>query len=476
MATTAEHLENTIRRIETGLIPESPRRTASPPTRPLAERMATHGIPGVSIAVVDRGELAWARGYGRLEAGGAAPVTERTLFQAASISKPVTAIAVMRLVQDGRLDLDQDVNRYLRSWQIPATGSWQPRLTLRHLLSHTGGTTVHGFPGYRPGDPVPTALQVLDGEAPSNTPAIRVTAIPGVGYRYSGGGTTIVHQLLVDLLDTPFPDLMHDLVLAPLGMTDSTYTQPLPEHRRPHAARGHRTGGDPIPAGWAVYPEMGAAGLWTTPTDLARVALELQRARRDDGGEILSTSSVDQMLTPWFGGPCGLGFFLAGEGPTLRFGHTGGNEGFRCELQAYADLGAGVIAMTNGDMGSSLYPEILGAVAREYGWPLAPGDDFGTYRPPRTPEPIEAEVLAAYAGDYELRTDFRLRITTDGAALTVHLPNQSPVRMVAASDTTFISDALDAEVTFTKDETGAVTGLKLKQDETDSEARRLPSN
>jgi CubicO group peptidase (beta-lactamase class C family) len=436
--------------------------------------MATHGVPGVSIAVLDGGELAWAKGYGHLVSEGPDLVTEQTLFQAASISKPVTALAVMCLVQDGRLDLDEDVNRYLRSWQVPVNGTWQPRLTLRHLLTHHGGTTVHGFPGYRPGDPVPTTLQVLDGRPPANTLPVRVTAVPGVHLRYSGGGTTIVHQLLVDLLDTPFPDLMRDLVLAPLGMTDSTYAQPLPEDRRADAARGHRTGGDPIPGGWAVYPEMGAAGLWTTPTDLARVARELQRARRDGRGEILASSTVDQMLTGWFDGPCGLGFFLAGADPILRFGHTGGNEGFRCEMQAYADQGAGVIVMTNSDLGEALYPEIIGAIAREYNWPLLPGDQLGAFRPHLAPEPLTADALTPYAGAYELRPDFHIQITADGTALSIHLPDQQPIPLVAVSDATFVADALDIELAFARDEAGAVTDMTLKQDEMDFAARRIP--
>jgi CubicO group peptidase (beta-lactamase class C family) len=468
----ASHGETKIRAIETGLLPAPPFPTSPPLSRPLAERMALYGIPGLSVAVIDGGELAWARGYGHLEAGGSAPVTARTPFQAASISKPVTALAVMRLVQDGRLDLDEDVNRYLRSWRVPANGSWQPRLTLRHVLTHTGATTVHGFPGYRPGDSIPTTRQVLDGSPPANTPAVRVNGVPGLRNRYSGGGTTIVQQLLVDLLDTPFPDVMRDLVLDPLGMTDSTYAQPLPADRRAHAARGHRTGGDPIPGGWAVYPEMAAAGLWTTPTDLARVAIELQHARRE-GGEILCPSSAEQILTPWFGGWCGIGFILAGEGSALRFGHGGSNEGFRCEMQAYAELGAGVVVMTNGDMGEALYPEVIGAVAREYGWPLAPGDSLGTFRPPRVPISVAVDTLTYYTGEFALRPDLHLRVTLDGTTLTFHLPDQPPLPLLAASATTFFAEPLDVEIDFHADEIGAVAGLTFKQDGSDIEAHRI---
>ncbi len=318
-------VEETQRRVEQGLLPESPLRSQLVSPQTLAARMALLNVPGVSVAVIADGELAWARGYGVRQAGESAPVTEQTLFQAASISKPITAVAVMLLVQEGRLDLDEDVQAYLRSWRIPAHGDWQPRITLRHLLSHTAGATVHGFPGYRHDHAVPTLQQVLDGAAPANTGPLCVNIVPGGQFRYSGGGTTIVQQLLMDVTGQPFPVLMRDLVLAPLGMEHSTYEQPLPRERWSEAASGHRYGGGTVDGEWHVYPEMAAAGLWTTPTDLVRLALEVQAIRAGRPGKVLTRASVDTMLVAQAGGPVGIGFFIEGEGAHLRFGHGGSN-------------------------------------------------------------------------------------------------------------------------------------------------------
>src|SRR6185436_9257568 len=153
--------------------------------------------------------------YGVCAADQSTLVDPTTLFQAGSISKPVAAVAALRLVDAGRIDLDADVNDYLVSWKVPANEGWQPRVTLRHLLSHTGGLTVHGFPGYARGQAVPTLVQVLDGAKPANTAAVRDNAVPGTQSRYSGGGTTIVQQMLIDVMGKPFPALMRELVLDP---------------------------------------------------------------------------------------------------------------------------------------------------------------------------------------------------------------------------------------------------------------------
>ena len=287
-----------IHQVENCLIPAAA--AGDPAAKPvsLAARMAFYRLPGVSMAIFDNYRLAWARGYGLREAGQAAPVDSDTLFQAASISKTITAIIVMRLVEAGRLDLDEDVNNYLTSWQAPANAGWQPRLTLRQLLSHSAGLTVPGFPGYYRQHELPTLTQILKGAEPANTPPVRVNAVPGVQFRYSGGGTTIVQQLLVDVTGQPFPELARELVLAPLGMDQSGFEQPLPLDRWDRAATGHRPGGQPVAGRWHVYPEMAAAGLWSTPTDLARLALDLQNTNAGRAGGILHRESVNQLLTP----------------------------------------------------------------------------------------------------------------------------------------------------------------------------------
>src|SRR5579871_2129636 len=228
--------EERIARVIAGLQPGTYLRGMAAPTYPLAERLAYYETPGISIAVIEDYEIAWTRGYGVKEAGKSDAVTTETLFQAGSISKPVAAMAALHLVEAGKLDLDEDVNTYLTSWKVPPNADWQPRITLRQLLSHTAGLTIHGFPGYLPTRPIPTVPQLLDGEPPANTGAVRVNAVPGTQFRYSGGGTTIVQLMLMDVLGKPFPQIMRKLVLDPLQMHHSTYEQPLPPSRAEFAA------------------------------------------------------------------------------------------------------------------------------------------------------------------------------------------------------------------------------------------------
>lgn len=325
--------------------------------------MKRHKVPGVSVAVVQDGKIAWARGWGVKAADAKDPVDADTLFQAASISKPVAAFGALRLVDDQRLALDEDVNAGLRSWKLPESElTAAKKVTLRMLLSHTGGLGVHGFRGYMPGEDVPTLPQVLDGAKPANSPAVRVAAAPGTSFKYSGGGYCIVQLMMTDAAGKPFPEILRERVLEPLGMKRSTFEQPLPEARRAAAARGHLADGTRLPKGdWAIHPEMAAAGLWTTPSDLSRFAMAIQK--RD---KLLSEGMHKELLTPQAGGPTGLGLFLQEPG---RFRHNGSNAGFRCLLVGCRETGQAAVIMTNADSGGQVHQELIGAIAREYGWP-----------------------------------------------------------------------------------------------------------
>jgi len=262
-----------IAQVENGLLPRFVERSRAGQPIGLLERMAELGIPGLSVAVIDGRELAWARGYGVLDLESKREVTPESLFLAGSISKPVAATAALRLVQEGKLTLDGDVNRWLRSWRLPSSAAFGDEVvTLRRLLTHTAGLTVHGFPGYARTE-IPTVPQVLDGEAPANTAAVRVDLTPGTEWRYSGGGYTVMQLLLADVSGRPFEELVADSVLGPFGMASSTYQNPLPADFHQLAATGHHPGQRPVAGGWHVYPEMAAAGLWTTASDLARFAI-----------------------------------------------------------------------------------------------------------------------------------------------------------------------------------------------------------
>lgn len=324
----------------------------------LTERMRHHNVPGVSIAVIDHGRIVWAQGFGVAEAGGTQRVDTTTLFQAASISKPVFATAMLTLVEQGRLRLDADVTGQLRSWRLPESGyTAVEKVTLRRLLSHTAGLTVSGFRGYAKDAPMPAIPQVLDGSAPANSPAVRSDTVPGAQWSYSGGGYTVAQLLATDVTGDPLPALLQRLVLRPFDMPHSTFEQPLPTALARHAASGHRRQNAVVPGRHYTYPEMAAAGLWTTPSDLARWAIGIAGAYGGNANTALSTRSARAMLTPQVALPAqatwrpasawGLGVELVGAS-ALRFMHDGHNEGFFATLVMYPALGRGLVVMANG--------------------------------------------------------------------------------------------------------------------------------
>jgi CubicO group peptidase (beta-lactamase class C family) len=411
-APSVADVQERIRRIENGLLTpvvingRDGRMT-------LAERMAHYNVPGLSIAVINDGRIEWAKGYGVTQAGGDVAIDTLTLFQAASISKPVAAMGALRLVESGRLALDADVNGSLATWRVDDNGHTAvERVTLRRLLSHNAGLTVHGFRGYARGEAVPTLVQLLDGAQPANSRPVRPDTTPGAIWRYSGGGSSVAQLLMQDVTGRDFPTLMRELVLEPAGMVHSGYEQPLPDGRAPFAATGHRTAGAAVAGQWHTYPEMFAAGLWTTPSDLARLAIHVQRSLGGAEGGILSPAMTRQMLTRQ-AGEYGLGFAVQQDDGWTAFSHGGANEGFRATFYAFADRGQGAVIMTNGDNGGAVIAEMMRAVAVEYGWP--------TQRPVvREVAPITPARLATLAGSYGGRWNevpVSVRFTADGETL-----------------------------------------------------------
>lgn len=335
----------------------------------LKERMAALHVAGVSIYVIHEG-ASWGRGFGVTQLGGQA-VFPDTLFQAGSISKPVAAMAALHLVQEKKLTLDADINSELVSWKLPNSPAANGKIvTLRELLTHTAGLTVHGFPGYAAGEPVPTLIQVLDGQKPANTVPIRIENEPGSQWKYSGGGFTVMQQTLLDVTKEPFPKLMRDTVLVPLGMVHSTYQQPLPQELQASAATPYDENGSPVAGGAHTYPEMAAAGLWTTAPDLGRFAEELERSLQGRGNlhGVLSHESARQMVTPGKG-RWGLGIGIGGSDADPYFIHGGSDAGFESLLVAYQNHLDGAVVMTNAQGGTRLAEEIIRSIATEYGWP-----------------------------------------------------------------------------------------------------------
>jgi CubicO group peptidase (beta-lactamase class C family) len=344
----------------------------APDSLGVPELLAQFKVPAVSVAVIRDFKIEWARAWGVKSVRTGEAATVDTLFQAASISKPVAAMASLRAVQDGRFTLDQDINTLLKSWKLPVRPTANAEVvTPRMLMSHTSGTDDgFGFPGYDPEAPRPSIAQILDGQPPANRGAVRLGRPPMTGFKYSGGAVTIQELLLTDVLGKPFPLIMRESVLGPIGMSNSTYEQPLPADRRPQAAHAHNQEGQPGDAPWRVHPEHAAAGLWTTPTDLAKFAIEVQQALAGRSTRVLSRSTAQEMVTPVGVGPFAVGFTVAKMGEGWYFSHGGSNWGFRCDLIAHRSKGYGVAIMTNGDNGGRLIAALRDKISRAASWDI----------------------------------------------------------------------------------------------------------
>ena len=368
----AASVNDRIRRVETGIPPIPTPDKAAPLQLDMPKLMEVFKVPGLSVAVIDNYKIAWAKAYGVTAIGGSTPVTTKTLFQAGSISKPVAATGALYLVEHGKLSLDEDVNKKLVTWKVPENEfTKDQKVTLRRLMTHSGGLTVHGFPGYATDAPIPTLVQIFNGEKPANTAPIRVDFVPGSKVRYSGGGVTIEQQLMIDVTGTPFPQFMKKTVLDKIGMTDSSYEQPLPLARAALTATGTYSDGKAVPGKWHIYPEMAAAGLWTTPTDLAKFVIEIALSKQGKSNHVLSQAMATEMLRPQIE-RAGLGFFLGDEKTPDQFGHGGADEGFQADLIMFADSGQGIAIMGNSDNFFAVASYFENSVAKEYGWKLPP--------------------------------------------------------------------------------------------------------
>ena len=422
----------------------------------VAAQMAQRRIAGLSLAIIQDGRVVDARAYGVTELGGSQPVTTSTLFQAGSISKPVAAMGALRLVEQGRLPLETDVNATLKSWKVPTNEFTAVKpVTLRGLLSHTAGLTVHGFPGYAVDGPMPTVVQVLDGAPPTNTAPIRVDVAPGSLWRYSGGGYTVMQQMVVDATGQSFPEYMRQAVLEPAGMTRSSYEQPLPSALAAATASGHYADQRPVKGRWHVYPEMAAAGLWTTPTDLARFAIEVQRSYTGQSNAVLSQAMTRRMLTEEKNG-YGLGVAVQGTGRAMMFGHNGRDEGFDASMNASAETGQGLVVMINANDNSSMVNRIVGFVAKKYGWPAM----VSTYVPPvASAEAIPLVRLQSYTGRYEFSNNNMMTLATAGGRLFTLTNGLRDEEFVPIGGDQFVSTDRDSRIVFTRNAGGAVTGL-----------------
>ncbi|QWT19356.1 beta-lactamase family protein [Bacillus sp. NP157] len=407
----------------------------------LADHMQRYGVPGISVAVIHKGKLDWARGWGVRDVATCAPVTPDTAFQAASISKTVTALLALRLVEQGTIGLDKDINDALRSWQLPKDPKLAPNgVTLRQLLSHTAGLGVHGFNGYLPGVPLPTTVQILDGVPPSTSGPVRSILPAGAQFEYSGGGYVVAQLALADASGQPFEALAQREVLGPLGMTRSAFAQPPSPAILANMAFGYENGAA-IPGNYEVDPELAPAGLWTTASDLARVVIDIQAAAAGAAGHRISPAMARQMLTPvkdnW-----GLGVALYPDAPT-RFTHDGINRGFRTLMIGYAGKGEGIVVLSNTSQGRGLMDEVVRAVATDYGW-------TGMAVPAVEPQHLSLAELSRAAGRFVGGgLDVTIEARPDGLYASAGGP--SPEHLVALSPRRFRSDSLGVTAEFAPD-------------------------
>jgi CubicO group peptidase (beta-lactamase class C family) len=451
----ATELNEKIVRVEQGLSTSVVVKGASTQKMRLADRMHYHQVPAVSIAVVSNGQLEWARAYGVNVVGQAEHTTPSTLFQTASISKAVSAMAALHLVEQGKLKLDGDVNNQLKSWKLPDNEfTKEHKVSLRQLLNHSGGVNVHGFHGYTDTTAVPSLLEVLKGQAPANTEPVRVETIPGTEWNYSGGGYSIIQLMMTEASQQEFPQLLQDIVFTPLDMQHSRFTSSLPKQDRNNAAAGHNGSGAAIPGLWHQNPELAAAGLWSTASDLAKIIIEVQKSDAGTSSKILSSPMTKTMLTRGLG-ETGLGFFVEQQPDRTSFSHSGGNDGFRTLLFGYTKTGQGAVVLTNSDNGTALIEEIFTSIAAEYNWPDFKVTEKSVIAP-------DAKLNQTLAGEY-LLLDKPASIVAQGEHLYFQcdLISSKRLELHPEADSRFFLTAPDATVLFETDAKNQLTGFSL---------------
>jgi len=372
-----------------------------------------------------------------------------------SISKSLNGVGILKLVQEGKLNLDADINIYLKSWKFPYDSlSKGKKITIANLLSHTAGLTVHGFDGYEKGATIPTLMQILNGEKPANSKAIRSMYESSLKSEYSGGGTTISQLILQDVTGQSYDTYMWNNVLNPMGMSNSFYTQPPPAGKENLLATGYYNDGAAVKGKYHIYPEQAAAGLWTNPTDLAKYIIETQLSLQGKSDKVLSPETTRLRLTPYIDNSAALGVFIIKKGNERYFNHDGSDEGFVAAYFGSMENGNGAVVMANTDNGSLLY-EIINSLAAVYGW-----KDFYTPKIKKVVT-ISNEILKSYAGNYKLHRD-TLNVTLEKEGLVLRLNSKTKYKIYFTSDVDFfVLEIAGSEIKFTKDKNNKVIGFDI---------------
>lgn len=397
----------------------------------IVDRMKFYKVPSVSVALINEGKIEWVKSYGYADVEGKRKADAYTLYQVASITKSVNSLGIMRLAQDGKLSLSADIRNYLKTWQFPDNEfSKGKTITLMNLLSHTAGLSVHGFIGYSTIDTIPTINQILNGERPSNNEAVKPIYPPGEHFEYSGGGSTVIRKILDDNISTNYDSLMQALVLKPLKMTNSTFSQPLSAYYK-NSAYGYDENMQLLKGNYYIYPEQTAGGLWSTASDIAKFILCIQNELKGDHPLLIDKHLAEEMLTPVLNNYA-LGFGIVEKGGEKYFWHEGESYGFNSVYYGSFTTGKGVVILTNAypDNGKPFISELLHSAAMVYEW-----KDF--YNPVKKKlVHIPDSLLDRYVGEYYSATP-QIKISIIRKGNDLELTARRPEKMYAINNNTF---------------------------------------
>lgn len=437
-----------IEQVENGLLPPVLIEGEQPYT--LSERMSHYKVPGISIAVIKDFKIQWVKHYGVMDRDTKEPVTNKTMFGVGSLSKAVAAMVILKKVEEGKLILDGSVNDQLVSWKIPENEfTDKTQVTVRHLLSHSGGLNMsYGTAGYT-ADKMPTLIQIINGEKPAMTEAVRIENEPGTAFRYSNHGYAVLQQLLIDIENKPFPEIVRETVFNPLGMVQSTFEQPLPQKWLPFAASGHRRDRPPISINRLYTPRMAAGGLWTTATDLAKFTIELQLSLHNKSNKVLSTDMVQEMFTPVVSENYGLGIGISKMDDEIYLSFFGDIAGFFAGFIWHKTDGYGAVIVSNSSNGLELEREIFRSIANVYGWKGYLPQQYEIME-------VERELLEKYTGRYLIGSDNVLTVSLENNVMYMQTSETDRVKLFPVARDKFVLKERKGELVFIQDSSGAV--------------------
>ncbi|MFW6128753.1 MAG: serine hydrolase domain-containing protein [Candidatus Aminicenantaceae bacterium] len=452
--------------VENGLLKTVVFKGQKPEKMKLSQRMPYYGVPGLSIAVIDNYQIEWTKAYGVLNNKKHNSTTTESLFQAASISQAATAVEILRLAEKQVLVLDTSVNDYLKSWKVPQTRfNEKEKVTAIRLLSHSAGVIKSEYSGYTQDEELPSLKQILEGEKPAQSPAVRINYIPGTKNVYSEAGYTILQQLIEDLEDDSFSMVMKKNIFNPLGMNHSSFECPLSEEIKTKTASGHLRDGKPVEGKYRNYPQTAAAGLWSTSSDVALLVIEIMKTAIGDSNTVISPLSARTMLTRHIS-TSGLGVNVEDKGDNLYFFKRGRNYGFNCMMVGYPVKGQGAVVMTNSDNGAYLIDEVIRAVSEVYNWPHFKPLEKTLYR-------LKEGEYQQFEGVYQINPDYLLEVKHENYYLVIKPTGQTPTKFYVETRMVFFSRDPYIKIRFKENAEGQITGLVLRQRDIYQEATKI---